>query len=274
MYAKNTKRYVQWQLIYSLCTSLIPLVTLYALLPNTMISRVYVFAIVSVILSMLSINTLLRIVNHSLPSFGFFKRSVMYGIPVCGLAVMGWAKLGFDMYMTSVHYSYEISGGLFFAFQLVSVLTILGASLNKHSKIELFGYINKNRVDLWWEKLWHLSKLTFIFYLLLSMSVSVLIHYQMPEYAGAIFGVWIIGFGAVFYIIAQYISSLFLYLEKTYVVTFFIALSALLHSISTYSIIVFWESERVEISYLISYFIFFIGIFASAIYYLRIKKLA
>lgn len=183
-----------------------------------------------------------------------------YGLPLVLIAGVGWLKNGLDLQLLKKFSGYEDVGSLAVASQLVSIITIVAASLNRASSTRMYSFLEKKQTKLWFRFVIKLSLLI----LMLSGAGAVVIYlsydYILSDYTN-LFGFYMpMLIGSILYIIGQFLSSMVMYNEKTVLFTLAISFSSLIHPIVGYFIIDNFGVKYITYSYIFSGggFLFFI----------------
>lgn len=257
MVAGNAPRYFFMQSSYAFLGIMLPVAVMYGFDSFESEMRVIGFFFSTIIVFVFSLVIVRRLFSLRKVDFSRFSEMLRFGLPLSLLAGVSWFKQGADIYLLSHFQSYELTGKFFFAFQVIGILTILGASLNKHFKLTFFGCLNRRDYGAWFRVILGLTGLMFLVYLTLCAAMFFLTNSFLVGYKESMQAVVVLGFGAIFYICAQFISSYYLFLKSTYFITVFSVITAVLHFACSYGLLFILETSSLEYSSLFSNLLFF-----------------
>lgn len=184
--------------------------------------------------------------------------AIKFGFPVVLISVISWLKLGIDVQLLKGISGYQESGILFFSFQIISIVSILAASLNRSSTPDFLRILAAKNHRL---LLSMFIKMTFALTLFTSAVVAgsiLLIKTCLPEFASSVYLILPMAVGTILYGAAQFVAVVFLFDKKTYLLTLSIYASSLIHPVISYYIIGKYGWINIGYSYLVSYSLFFI----------------
>lgn len=190
-------------------------------------------------------------------SKSFNKSTILFGLPIVLITGINWLKLSVDIQLLKGLNDYHDSGILFFTFQVVSIINIIAASLNRASTASFYELIAENKMDLFNKLIFKiiliLASITFFMIFLISVAVNQF----LPDFSEASYLLYPMSLGVIVYALGQFIASFFMFYEKTYILTLAILLSSLIHPFISYYIIQNIGWHALGYSYLISSVIFF-----------------
>lgn len=266
----KTNNYLLFQIFLTTTTSVIPL--LCVLYNNSWESRALGVVISIVFLSLFSMFKIFK--NFKFVNYEkvFRNETIKFGIPIFLISSVMWIKLLIDLKLLKLITSTESSGILFFTFQILSIISILSASLNRSSTPIFFKLISEHSDDLFLKLIIKLTLILIGFSFILICLVHLLLHFELSEYQESIDILYPMVLGVVFYSVGQFFSSKFLFFKKTYINALCIIFSSVIHPFLTYYIIKNFYWTNIGYSYLISNFIFFLTVLFF-FYSSRIKEL-
>lgn len=187
-----------------------------------------------------------------------YYRIFKYGFPFIILAIGQWFKVGFDLQVIKLNVGYELVGSLGVVLQLSTVILIASAIFNRIYSINLYKMIAKNEIKKWFFLIFKLSVITFIISLA-TLFLGVFISKELItdyEYIETL--IYPVIFGAAVYSIANYVSSILYFYERTVLFTSLQAISALLHITLSLHIVSGIGPQYIGYSSLISNFVFMV----------------
>lgn len=255
-YFNQRKKYLFFQLFLSILTSVIPFLfvlynSLWEFRSLGLVIAIFIILIYSVIkiFNNFKFNTNNNFIQKDLIKFGF---------PIFLISAITWMKLLVDLKLLKSFNDLQASGVLFFSFQVLSILSILSGSLNKSSTPTFFNLFSENKNKDFLIIISKLSFLIFLFSIVLIFLINILISYKLTEYEDALFIIYLMIIGNLFYSIGQFFSAKFLFFKKTYINAICLITSSIIHPFITYIIIKEFYWTYIGYSYLISNFIFFL----------------
>ncbi|MCK0107315.1 hypothetical protein [Marinobacter sp. S0848L] len=181
-----------------------------------------------------------------------------YGLPLVSIALFSWLKLGGDLQFLKSYGGYGVAGNMGLAFQILAVVSIAGASLNRAASVKLYSFIKNEDNDGWYKAVTKMSFLVAVLGIISYGLFYLIIHFWLSEYTLALkfYGPMMVG--TVFYCAAQFWASRVIYKEKTYILTVCLIVSSLLHPIFSYVINLTFGYEFLGYSTLFSNIIFLV----------------
>ena len=249
------KKYFILQLSLALSVSVIPLVFIYN--SPTWESRVggYLLGLFVTTASVFFLCS--RSIKLGSISKNFRLEAFYFGSSIVLMGVVSWLKLGADIQFLKLDSGYSSSGILFFSFQIVSIVSIIAASLNRSSSPIFYKLIHELKRH---EFVQLIFRLTFCLCVLAVLTVLVsywLVCFFLPEFESSMFLIYPMAVGAVVYGVGQFIASIYLYCKKPHLLTWCIVVSSLIHPVASYLFVFGIGWNWVGFSYLVSSIVFF-----------------
>jgi len=255
-YDNKTKQYLILQIASTACTNVVPLV--FVFFTASWLSRALGFTISVAALAVAIVGMGLVACKHVKIPSEFRSDAFKFGLPVVLISAISWLKLGIDVQLLKGYSGYKESGILFFSFQIISIVTILAASLNRASTTDFLRFLSAGEhgdfVKLFTKMMLLLSLMT----MLVVIGTMMLTKTYLKEFDSSASLILPMAIGSVFYGAGQFISVFFLYHKKTYLLTLCIGLSSTLHPFISYYIIGELGWMRIGYSYLISHTLFLV----------------
>ena len=196
------------------------------------------------------------------------KRAIRFGFPIIATAFLAWFKFGLDLQFLKQEGGYFYAGNLTLAFQIMTVVSILGALITRNLTPKLYILYKENNSKEFFKNIINYGLFVVIFGILV-ISLLPLLKVYLPEFSlSSKYGFWMI-LSAMVMVFAQFFATLFLYLEKTNHIFIFSFISSAIHPLVTYNIISHLDSSYIGISYLISSYIYFLLIYVA---FLKFRK--
>tara|TARA_B100001057_G_scaffold488154_1_gene572048 strand:+ start:3188 stop:4435 length:1248 start_codon:yes stop_codon:yes gene_type:complete len=188
------------------------------------------------------------------------NRIFRYGFPFIILAIGQWFKAGFDLQLIKLNVGYEIVGSLGIVLQVSAVVLIASAIFNRIYSINLYDMIAKNEIKNWFFLIFKLSVIT-VLGSLAALFFGVFVFTKLItgyEYIEAL--MYPVMLSAAMYSIANYVSSVLFYYEKTALFTILNIFSALLHVFTSLYIISLIGPQYIGYSALVSNLVFMVSV--------------
>lgn len=221
------KMYSLYNFFFSLLTTLIPLFVVMNI--NTAQARVIAFVIAIFLLVSLPLKWCIALFykgNKDLKHIS--KRFISYGWPIALIGIASWGKAGVDIQMLSKHLSVEEAGYYFFAFQIVSILLIFGATINRALMPELVKVLNDNK-----NKFYMICSLVTLLLLFLAVSIFIVSSYFINsysvEYTKSLDYLVPLLISGWLYVCANVLANKLLRFEKTIKISYSILVSSVTH---------------------------------------------
>lgn len=186
------------------------------------------------------------------------NRIFRYGFPFIILAIAQWFKAGFDLQLIKLNVGYELVGSLGIVLQISAVILIGSAIFNRIYSINLYNMIANNEIKNWFFLIFKLSAITFLGSLA-ALFFGVYVFTKMItgyEYIEAL--MYPVMLSAAIYSIANYVSSILFFYEKTALFTSLHVFSALLHVGTSLYIISVIGPQYIGYSVLVSNLVFLV----------------
>lgn len=255
---KKTKSYLWLELSLTFMTSVLPL--FFVIISSTSTSRILGYSIGLLFLVFVLIIFFVPKIPKISINTHFAKKTVAFGFPVVLITGINWLKLYVDIQLLKNLDDYHYSGILFFAFQIVSIVNIIAASLNRASTVTFYELIRTNKMGLF-------NQIIFKIMLVLIGITSgiILIFYFginqfIPAFSEVIYLLCPMSVGILLYTLGQFVASFFMFYEKTYMLTLAILASSLIHPLVSFYIVHYLEWQYIGYSYLISSILFLLFI--------------
>ncbi len=183
--------------------------------------------------------------------------AIKFGFPIVLVSAISWLKLGIDVQLLKNISGYKESGILFFSFQIISIISILAASLNRASTPDFLRILSNKDHGLLLRLILKMTFILTLFTIVIVAGSIILIKTYLIDFSSSVYLVLPMAIGTVLYGAAQFVAVIFLFNKKTYLLTLSIYASSLLHPLVSYYIIGRFGWLNIGYSYLISYALFF-----------------
>ena len=237
-----------------MATSTVPLVFVY-LDPQWESRAVGYLAGVFCLVAIVSVQAVQGLKVEAIDS-AYRKQVITFGSSIVLMAMVTWCKVGADIQLLKYLDGYHSSGILFFSFQIVSVVSIVAASLNRSSAPVLYELLKNKHSQQFWMLIVKLGGGVSTLSIVVVLASWFLVEGYLQEFSTAERMIIPMSIGAVLYGIGQFIGSAFLFHKKPQLLTLAILISSLLHPAMSYLLISFQGWDNIGISYLLSSSIF------------------
>lgn len=185
-------------------------------------------------------------------------RAYKYGLPLVSIALFSWLKIGGDLQFLKFYGGYDVAGNMGLAFQILAVVSIAGASLNRAASVKLYSLIKSEDDSGWYKTVIKMSVLVSVLGFISYFLFYMVVYFWLNEYFLALkfYGPMMIG--TIFYCIAQFFASKVIYKEKTFLLTACLIFSSILHPAFSYIISQNFGYEFLGYSLLLSNIIFLV----------------
>lgn len=258
-YQKLFNHYFCLQLSLAMATSAVPLLFVY-FDPNWE-SRVQGY--VAGILLVMSVVIVLSISKFGIEKIDntYRKDVLLFGSSVVLMTMVAWCKVGADIQLLKYLDGYNSSGILFFSFQMVAIVSIVAASLNRSSSPVFYELLKNNQSHNFWVLIYRLGGIISALSVAVVIACWILVKYFLQEFEQSLGMIVPMSIGSVLYGVGQFVGAIFLYQKKPYILTWAIAISSLVHPISSYLLITYKGWDMIGLSYLISSALFLVLVF-------------
>lgn len=261
------RRYFHLQLVSTTSTAVVPL--FFVLITATGFSRALGYTLGVAILGLIILTNFMR--NFSLVKVdkAIKVEAFKFGVPIVLITGISWLKLGIDVQMLKEVSGYASSGLLFYSFQVISISSILAASLNRSSTPKFYKLLAANKLSKFTEFIFKISMIHIVLTIgVVVVSVGIVVLF-LKQFLQSIDIILPMAAGIVFYGVGQFVASLFLFYRKTYLLTLCIGSSSIMHPIVSYYIIENFGSSKIGYSYLVSNFIFLVLVILVSVFMKR-----
>jgi len=250
------KQYIILQAASTSSTNIIPLI--FVAVSASWWSRSLGVTISVIILAIIILTKILHRYSYVKLTKTFRYDAMKFGFPVVLISVISWVKLGIDVQLLKGISGYKESGILFFSFQIISIVSILAASLNRASTPDFLRMLSAKNHRLFLSMFLKMTLVLTLFTLAVVAGSIILVKTFLPDFNSSVYLILPMAIGTIFYGAAQFISVVFLFDRKTYLLTLSIYASSLIHPLISYYIIGKYGWLNIGYSYLISYSLFLI----------------
>gem|GEM_PF-6472564 len=252
---KNAKSYLWLQLSFAISTSLIPL-------GFVLINPVWSYRCWGYVLGLALVIMVVRIICPYKLRVGhintIFKIGLLqFGAPIVLITGINWLKLGIDLQLLKNIESYSSSGILFFCFQIISIINIIAASLNRSSTVLFYELLAQRSFRQFYFFIGKISLILIFVSVCVVVISDFIVRLYMPDYKMAIPILYPMALGIIFYGVGQFISAFFMFYQQSYFVSMAVFISSLSHPFISYWLINHFGWGTIGYSYLFSNCIFF-----------------
>lgn len=253
-------KYSWLQMASTASTYIVPLLIVYivATAEVRMIAMCVSLFLLKIILLFLNLNLNL---NLNVSGNVFAKQTLRFntysfGLPLVLMSLVSWLKLGGDIQYLKFYSGYDVVGNLAFAFQILSIVSIVAASLNRAATVDLYRMLESGAVSDWYNLI---KKLTIVVAVIAVSSVVglwIVTKFLLPDYQLAIQFFVPMVLGTVIYSLGQLLASKLLYSEESFKLTFALIVSSCLHPLVSFIILNYLDLSYLGFSYLLGNLLF------------------